>query len=139
MAVAQTQAALIMQEQAEQLTSHQVISLLMDGAIERASSVIMAIHSGHDENRQILAAKLKAIINGLRESLNFESGGNVAENLAMLYDYMIERLSRAENDPELQLSAVTECRRLIAEVKSGWDNMDICVPTIAEEDLAIRQ
>ncbi len=132
MAVAQTQAALVMQEQAEQLTSHQVISLLMDGAIERASGVIMAIHSGNDENRTILAAKLKAIINGLRESLDFKLGGTVAENLAALYDYMIERLSVTEGDPAEQLEAVTETRRLIAEVKSGWDNMDLQVPDMAQ-------
>ncbi|WP_053981792.1 flagellar export chaperone FliS [Marinagarivorans algicola] len=132
MAVAQTQAALVMQEQAEQLTSHQVISLLMDGAIERASGVIMAIHSGNDENRQILAAKLKAIINGLRESLDFKLGGTVAENLAALYDYMIERLHATEGDPAEQLEAVTETRRLIAEVKSGWDNMDLQVPDMAQ-------
>ncbi|WP_054113325.1 flagellar export chaperone FliS [Marinagarivorans algicola] len=132
MAVAQTQAALVMQEQAEQLTSHQVISLLMDGAIERASGVIMAIHSGNDENRQILAAKLKAIINGLRESLDFKLGGTVAENLAALYDYMIERLHATEGYPAEQLEAVTETRRLIAEVKSGWDNMDLQVPDMAQ-------
>lgn len=132
MAVAQTKAAQVMQEQAEQLTSHQVISLLMDGAIERASGVIMAIHSGNDENRQILAAKLKAIINGLRESLDFKLGGAVAENLAALYDYMIERLSVTHNDPAEQLAAVTEARRLIAEVKSGWDNMDLQVPDLAQ-------
>ena len=132
MAIPQTQAALVMQEQAEQLTSHQVISLLMDGAIERASGVIMAIHAGNQENREILAAKLKAIINGLRESLDFDQGGSVAENLAALYDYMIERLRATLQEPEQQLDAVTEVRRLMAEVKSGWDNMDLRVPDLAQ-------
>ena len=131
MAVAQTQAALVMQEQAEQLTSHQVISLLMDGAIERASGLIMAIHSGNDENRTILTAKLRAIINGLKESLNFEQGGAIAENLAALYDYMIERLRTTEEDSREQLQAVTESRRLISEIKNGWDNMDLRVPDLA--------
>ena len=132
MAVPQTKAALVMQEQAEQLTSHQVISLLMDGAIERASSLIMAIHSGHAENRDILNAKLKAIINGLRQSLDFEQGGAVAENLASLYDYMIERLSVTAGDDAQLLEAVTEARRLVAEVKSGWDNMDLRVPDLVQ-------
>ncbi|HEY7774866.1 MAG TPA: flagellar export chaperone FliS [Marinagarivorans sp.] len=132
MAVPQTKAALVMQEQAEQLTSHQVISLLMDGAIERASSLIMAIHSGHVENRDILNAKLKAIINGLRQSLDFERGGAVAENLASLYDYMIERLSVTARDDAQLLEAVTEARRLVAEVKSGWDNMDLRVPDMVQ-------
>lgn len=132
MAVAQTQAALVMQEQAEQLTSHQVISLLMDGAIERASGVIMAIHSGNRENQEILVAKLKAIINGLRESLDFDQGGDIAQNLAALYEYMTERLVLTDDDLEQQLEAVTEVRRLIAEIKSGWDNMDLRVPDLAQ-------
>lgn len=131
MAVAQTKAALVMQEQAEQLTSHQVISLLMDGAIERASGLIMAIHAGNEENRDILNAKLKAIINGLRQSLDFELGGAVAQNLASLYEYMIERLTVTERDQDQLLAAVTETRRLISEVKSGWDNMDLRVPDLA--------
>lgn len=131
MAIAQTKAAEVMQAQIEQLTSHQVISLLMDGAVERASGVIAAIHAGNEENRILLATKLKAIINGLRESLDFKLGGAVAENLAALYDYMIGRLVATMNDSEEQLEAVSEARRLISEVKNGWDNMDLRVPAMA--------
>ncbi|MDZ7923442.1 MAG: flagellar export chaperone FliS [Marinagarivorans sp.] len=131
MAIAQTKAAEVMQAQIEQLTSHQVISLLMDGAVERASGVITAIHAGNEENRILLATKLKAIINGLRESLDFKLGGAVAENLAALYDYMIGRLVATMNDSEEQLEAVSEARRLISEVKNGWDNMDLRVPAMA--------
>ncbi len=131
MAIAQTKAAEVMQEQIEQLTSHQVISLLMDGAVERASGVIVAIHTGNEENRILLATKLKAIINGLRESLDFKLGGAVAENLAALYDYMIGRLVATMDDSEEQLEAVSEARRLISEVKNGWDNMDLRVPAMA--------
>ena len=131
MAIAQTKAAEVMQEQIEQLTSHQVISLLMDGAVERASGVIVAIHTGNEENRILLATKLKAIINGLRESLDFKLGGAVAENLAALYDYMIGRLVATMDNSEEQLEAVSEARRLISEVKNGWDNMDLRVPAMA--------
>jgi flagellar secretion chaperone FliS len=133
MAVVETKAALIMQEQAEQLTSHQVISLLMDGAIERASGVIMAIHCGQNEDRQLLLAKLKAIINGLRQSLDFKAGGVIAQNLAALYDYMQSRLQTTDAALDEQLDAVSEVRRLIAEIKSGWDNMDVRVPEFASQ------
>ena len=56
----------------------------------------------------------------------------MAENLAALYDYMIERLRATLQEPEQQLDAVTEVRRLMAEVKSGWDNMDLRVPDLAQ-------
>ena len=65
--------------------------------------------------------KLLAIINGLRNCLDFERGGEIALNLNDLYMYMAERLEDTEGDAHLL--ALTEVRHLMLEVKAGWDNM----------------
>lgn len=129
MAVPQTKAAEIMQKKGEEISSHQVISLLMDGALERIGQAIMAIHAGNTEEKGVLVNKLVAIINGLRNSLNLDDGGEIAQNLNDLYLYMIDRLE-VELDTEL-LSGLTEVRTLIMEVKSGWDNMDYRIPSLS--------
>ncbi len=121
MAITYTKAAHIMNEQIETITSHQIISLLMDGALERIDQGILALHAQQFEDHVVLKEKLIAIINGLRNCLDFERGGDIALNLNDLYMYMAERLEDTEGDAHLL--ALTEVRHLLLEVKAGWDNM----------------
>ncbi len=121
MSLAQTKAAAILQESSDEMTSHQVISLLMDGALERVSQAQGCLESGNRDDADILVAKLVGIINGLRGSLNLEVGGDIAVNLDALYNYMITRLDTTKGeDPE----ALAEVERLIAELKTGWDGIE---------------
>tara|TARA_R110000868_G_scaffold363597_1_gene625919 strand:+ start:248 stop:622 length:375 start_codon:yes stop_codon:yes gene_type:complete len=121
MAVAQTNAALVMQENSTDMTSHQVISLLLDGALERVAQAKKAIADGNDEDKLILLGKIKAIINGLRNSLNLQDGGDIADNLDALYEYMIGRINDASTIEEY--AVVTEVGKLLTEVKVGWDEL----------------
>jgi flagellar secretion chaperone FliS len=121
MAIAFPKAAQMMDEQIETITSHQIISLLMDGALERIDQGILALHSKNLADHCALKDKLIAIINGLRNCLDFERGGDIALNLNELYMYMGERLEDTEGDAHL--IALTEVRHLMLEVKAGWDNM----------------
>ena len=61
-----------------------------------------------------------AIINGLQDSLDM-SYGEVPEQLAMLYDYMKERLLDASKD--MDVAAIDEVAKLMITVKSGWDSI----------------
>jgi flagellar secretion chaperone FliS len=121
MAVPYTKAAQVLDEQIETITSHQIISLLMDGALERIDQSILAFHAQQLEDFCVLKGKLIAIINGLRNSLDFARGGEIAANLNDLYMYMAERLEDTEG--EAHLLALSEVRHLLLEVKAGWDNM----------------
>lgn len=121
MALAQTKAATFIQEHTEEISSHRVISLLLDGALERADQAKQAfLNSQQDELLQLLG-KLIAIVNGLKNSLNMQAGGEISENLDALYEYMIHRISAAE--AENLVSVLDEVGTLLAEVKSGWDDM----------------
>ena len=116
MAIAFTKAAQMMDEQIETITSHQIISLLMDGALERIDQGILALHGQQMEDHYILKDKLIAIINGLRNCLDFARGGDIALNLNDLYMYMGDRLEDTEGDAHLL--ALTEVRHLLLEVKA---------------------
>ncbi len=121
MSLAQTKAATIMQESAEGLTSHQVISLLMDGALERVTQAQDCLQSGNTDDADVLVAKLVGIINGLRSSLNLDAGGEIAVNLDALYDYMVSRIDDTKGqDPQV----LAEIHQLIDSLKSGWDGID---------------
>lgn len=123
MAVAQTKAASYIQEHTDEISSHQIISLLMDGALERIDQAIDAQKSGNWIDLEILTNKLVAIINGLRNSLNMGAGGEIAENLDSLYEYMIERITQASSANAI--TAFEECSRLLSQIKEGWDQMEM--------------
>lgn len=123
MAVAQTKAAAIMEKNATDMTSHQVISLLLDGALERVAQAKFAISTTNNEDKEILMAKLVAIINGLRNSLNLNDGGEIATNLDSLYEYMVGRIEGASTTEEY--SVMNEVGKLLQEVKVGWDQIEM--------------
>jgi flagellar protein FliS len=66
-------------------------------------------------------AKALGLIGQLNGTLNMEGGGQVAENLRALYEYMMNRLTlaNATNDQ----SVVAEVAALISMIKSGWDQI----------------
>jgi flagellar secretion chaperone FliS len=121
MAVAQTKAASYIQEHTEEISSHQIISLLMDGALERIDQAIDAHSLDNRIELEILINKLIAIINGLRNSLNLNTG-DIANNLDALYEYMVEKITQAEH--KTLTLALQEVKKLISEIKFGWDTMN---------------
>ncbi|WP_163834061.1 flagellar export chaperone FliS [Spartinivicinus ruber] len=111
---------------------HKLIQLLIDGALER-----LLIAKGHIERKEIeeknrFLNKAVEIIGGLRSFINKEQGGEVAENLFNLYEYMEFRLfeANATNSPEV----VEEVIGLLREVKTGWDGIreQVVQPTPVE-------
>jgi flagellar secretion chaperone FliS len=100
---------------------HRLVQMLMEGALERIAQA-----KGNMLNKNIAAkgeniGKALAIINGLQSSLNKEVGGELAQNLDNLYDYMTRRLVDAnlKNDTKI----LDEVAGLMTEIKIGWDNM----------------
>lgn len=122
MSIAVTQAAVQMEQNAENLTPHAVIQLLLDGALERLDQAALQLRCGREDEAGQLMHKAIGIINGLRESLDFELGGEMAIRLDRLYGYVIQRLEEAESDTgELILA---ESSKMLAELKSGWDAIE---------------
>ena len=98
---------------------HRLIQMLFEGALERIAQAKGAMLQHQIARKGELISKAVGIVGGLQGSLNDKEGGELAENLDSLYDYVIRRLSQAnyENNPDI----LDECSRLIADIKSAWD------------------
>ena len=105
--------------QTEGASPHRLIQVLMEGAMEK-----IRVAKGLLERREI-PEKVRninwalTIIDGLRQSLDMEKGGEIAQNLESLYDYMQRRLvvANMENNPQI----LDEVSGLMLEIKSAWD------------------
>lgn len=97
---------------------HRLVVMLMDGALERiATARGLMTHGGGGEKAQLLHRAV-AIIDELRNSLNFKAGGDVSVNLDALYEYMCMRIMQANaaNKPEW----LDEVSRLLGEIRGAW-------------------
>jgi flagellar protein FliS len=97
---------------------HGLIIMLLDGAMERIAAArgYMA-NSVHAEKGRLLGRAV-AIVDELRISLDRTRGGELAENLEALYDYIGRQLMRAnaENRPDL----LDEVTGLLHEIRTAW-------------------
>ncbi|HIF9207771.1 TPA: flagellar export chaperone FliS [Photobacterium damselae] len=100
---------------------HRIIQMLYAGAIERLIQGKAAMEQGHIAMKCERLSKALDIIMSLRDCLSMEDGGDVANNLDSLYDYMIRQVStaNAENQPE----PIDEVITMLREIKSAWDQI----------------
>ncbi len=98
---------------------HRLIQMLMEGGLERLAQAQGAMARGQSSVKGELISKAIGIVGGLREGLDMSKGGEVAQNLDRVYEYMITRMLEANksNDP----TPLVEVSGLLREVKSGWD------------------
>jgi flagellar secretion chaperone FliS len=109
----------------ETITPYQVITLLLDGALERIDQAINRLSDGDADEASILVQKAIGIVGGLRESLNLSEGGEIADNLDALYEYIVQRLESINDDKPLIV--LEEVKNLLQEVYSGWDGISTSV------------
>jgi flagellar protein FliS len=98
---------------------HQLIVLLFEGASQAIVVARSAIEAGDVARKgNSITKAIDIILNGLRASLNLEQGGDLAQNLYALYDYMARRLLHANlhNDT----AALDEVRKLLNEIHGAW-------------------
>ncbi len=103
----------------EGASPHRLIQMLMEGALEKmyiARTLMEADEIGPKAENITWAI---SIIDGLRISLDKDLGGEIAQNLEDLYDYMVRRLIEAnlKNEPDM----VVEVIDLMKQIKEAWD------------------
>jgi len=104
---------------AENITPYQVITMLLDGALERVDQAISRLDDGEIDEAAVLVQKTIGIVIGLRESLNIKNGGEIASNLDVLYEYIVAKLDAIGKD-ESPIAVLDEVRKLLSEVQEGW-------------------
>jgi len=109
------------QSGAEFATPHRLIQMPLEGALEK-----MVIAKSHLQRNDIQGKGENInwairIIGGLQASIDKDKGGEVAETLASLYNYIVTRLSEANSENDI--SKIDESIAIIHNIKDGWDGI----------------
>ena len=102
---------------------HQLMLMLFDGAIESMSFTIGAIENNNFELRSKQSTRSITIINGMRDCLDMETGGELADNLYSLYQYMAQELFRAsfKNDTE----TIRNVQTMLKDIRGSWEKIPL--------------
>ena len=102
-------------------TPEETVLMLYDGAIRFLKDAAKEIAEKNITAKIRLLEKVEKIIDYLQSCLDMEKGGEIAENLHRLYDYMLVRLTEANlyND----LAKIEEIANLLGTVREGWAGM----------------
>lgn len=102
-----------------QASPHQLIVLLFEGALNAIRLAELFIEKGNIAGKgQAISKAINIIDNGLKSSLDLEQGGEIAENLDQLYQYISQQLVLANlhNDKDkLQV-----CFNLLDNIAQAW-------------------
>lgn len=101
---------------------HKLIVMLFDGALVAISAASTQMKTGNITGKgQSISKAISIIESGLRASLDKKVGGNIANNLDALYEYMSNRLLQAnlKNQPEM----LDEVYGLLKDLKQAWESI----------------
>ena len=109
--------------QAEYATPHQLTKMLFSGALRALAIAETAMKQKQFQKKGEQLARAINIIEGLDDSLDMEKGGELAENLGSLYQYMVQELYKSSfrNDPVM----VHEVSGLLREISGAWDQIPL--------------
>lgn len=101
---------------------HKLVVMLFEGALLCVGTAKQhMIRSEIAPKGENVSKAINIIANGLKASLDMGVGGELAERLAALYDYMCERLlfANIKNNP----AVLDEVHRLLSELKEAWEQI----------------
>jgi flagellar secretion chaperone FliS len=103
------------------LSPYRAVQALLEKALEQIGLANAALDAGDIEARTLAVGTTVTIVGVLQDNLDKELGGEIAENLDALYDYMTRRLAGVvlEDDP----ASLAEVQRLLESIKSAWDGI----------------
>lgn len=96
----------------------QILIMLYDGAIRFLREARAAMESGDRIGRLEKTSRVVAILTELSNTLDFEKGGEIAENLDGLYWYMIRELTSANGREGTEALTVSE--DILMDLRDGW-------------------
>lgn len=99
-----------------------IIVMLYEGAIKALKQAERAMEEQRFDVKSAMISKTIDILDGLREVLDFQQGGEISQNLSDLYLYMKSRLSVAnlKNDPAI----LVEVQGLLEDILSAWKQVE---------------
>ena len=96
----------------------ELVVMMYDGAIDAIR--LARVHLAKREYRQASAAASRAstIVLGLRDTLDHQKGGDLAQHLYDFYSFLLRKLMGAAGPSGAPL--LTECEELLSQVREAW-------------------
>lgn len=100
-------------------TPERLITLLYLGARAAIAQARIHLNEGRIAERGAAISKaIKIVDEGLKTGLNMEAGGDIAANLARLYDYIIRTLLTANLKADVEQLDIAD--RLLGDLAEAW-------------------
>lgn len=96
----------------------QLIQMLFDGLLESLATARGHIENGNIPGKSNALSRAGRIVVGLQGALDFERGGELANNLNELYSYMTRRILHVNANNDLE--ALTEVVSLVGDISEAW-------------------
>lgn len=103
-----------------ELDRMKTITMLYEGALNFVRVARKKMQQGDSYGKEMYIGKTSAIVSELSRSLNLE-GGEVAQNLKKLYDYIFACLQQARTDDNLK--AFEDVEKVIEILRDAWGEM----------------
>lgn len=98
-----------------------LIQMLFDGLVDSLVAAQGHLKYGAIQEKGKCMARASRIVLGLQGSLNFQKGGELAQNLNELYNYVTRRLIYANANNDLEV--MQELQGLMTEIRSAWQEV----------------
>jgi flagellar protein FliS len=102
-------------------SAHELISLLFRELNKSLLAAEYQFEQGNVQEMRNHITKASRILAGLQGSLDFEKGGDIANNLAGLYGFSIRQLFRSNASGEVE--NVLSVKSLIAPIAEAWESI----------------
>jgi len=110
--------------QSNELSQHQLVGRLLEGSISEILFAQAEMEKNEegvkgDEKEHIMRAI--SILDALRGGLDLDAGGEIAENLFSLYEYMGRRLVDGYQHGDVEM--MVEVKQLLDRILAGWNKI----------------
>jgi len=106
------------QNQVTTAPKKKLLIMLYDGAIKFLKLAVKAIEEKDNQEANTNIIKAQDIIMEFMTTLDFEAGGEIAQGLYKLYDYMYRRLIDANIKKDV--AAIEEVIKYLEELRDTW-------------------
>ena len=108
--------------QVDTANSHQIVLMLFDGALSSIATASLHMRAKKISLKgEAIGKAIEIIDRGLRACLDHKAGGELAEKLSALYEYMCTRLLYANLNNDQK--ALDEVSVLLKELRGGWEEI----------------
>jgi len=98
---------------------NRLVTLLFSGARAAIAKAKIHMEAGQiPERGKAITHATRIVDEGLKQSLNLNAGGELADNLSQLYDYILRSLMMA--NLKADISQLDTAYRLLAELQEAW-------------------